>query len=71
MLTVCAFRQIECCIDEWSTGTWKETNWSQERYEAIYRSHRKSVHDFRNHGRHQEGGNTLVQIQFDLFRDAR
>jgi len=65
-----ALTVIECCIDEWSTGTWKETNWSQDRYCGNYNSHLNSLRDLRNHGRRQ-GGDLLAQIQFDLFKLAR
>ena len=63
--------QVECCIGEWSTGTWKEANWSEERYNGVYRSHLNSLHDLRNHGRGRQGENLLAQIQFDLLKEAR
>jgi len=66
-----ALTVIECCIDEWSDGTWKTSSWSEERYKAIYRSHLNSLHDLRNHGHHQQGGDLLAQIQFDLLKYAR
>jgi len=66
-----ALTVIECCIDEWSTGTRKDSNWSEVQYEAIYSSHRNSLHDLRNHGRREHGGDLLAQIQFDLLKDAR
>ena len=69
-MTNCVRHQIECCVDEWSEGTWKESNWSKNRYETIYRSHHNTLHDLRNHGRHPQGGDVLTQIQFDLHKDA-
>ena len=63
--------QIECCIDEWSDGTWKESNWSEEYHEAIYRSHLNSLHDLRNHDNHRQGRGLLAQIQLDLLKEAR
>jgi hypothetical protein len=63
--------QIECCIEEWSDGTWKQSNLSEERYKAIYLSHLNSLRDFYNHGQLQQGGNLLDQIQCDLLKEAR
>jgi hypothetical protein len=71
MLTVCTRHQIECCIDEWSDGAWKESSWSEERYMSIYISHLNTLRDFREHGLHQQGGDLLAQIQYDLLKGAR
>jgi hypothetical protein len=62
---------IECCIDEWSDGAWKESSWSEERYMSIYISHLNTLRDFREHGLHQQGGDLLAQIQYDLLKGAR
>ncbi|KAF8471404.1 hypothetical protein DFH94DRAFT_201400 [Russula ochroleuca] len=66
-----ALTVIECCIEEWSDGTWKQSNLSEERYKAIYLSHLNSLRDFYNHGQLQQGGNLLDQIQCDLLKEAR
>jgi hypothetical protein len=67
MLTGCTCcLQIECCIDEWSDGTWKESNWGEERHKAIYYSHLNSLGDL---GHHQ--GVDLAQMQYDLLKSAR
>ena len=71
MLTGWTYHQIECCIDEWSDGIWKESNWSEERCKGIYRSHLSSLHNFCDLGHHRQNGDLLVQIQFELLRDAR
>jgi Domain of unknown function (DUF6532) len=63
--------QIQCCIDEWSDGTWKESNWSEERCKAIYLSHLSALRDFRIRGHNQHDGNLLKQIQYDLLKVAR
>jgi hypothetical protein len=71
MLTGCTCcHQIECRIDEWSDGTWKQSNWAEERYKAHYRSHINTLKDFRNRS-HQQGGDLLAQIQHDLLKGAR
>ena len=67
----CTRHQIECCIDEWSCGTWIESTWSEEYYKAIYRSHLNSLLDLSNHGNHRQGGDLLAQIQLDLLKEAR
>jgi len=62
-----ALTVIECCIDEWRDGTREDSDWSEERYETVYRSHIKSLTDLRD----LQGGDTLVQLQRDVLRDAR
>jgi Domain of unknown function (DUF6532) len=72
MLTGCTgCHQIECCIVEWYDGTWKESNWREERYKATYLSHLNTLRDLRNHGQRRQGGDLLAQIQHDLLRGAR
>jgi Domain of unknown function (DUF6532) len=71
MLTVCTRLQVECCIGEWSDGTWKESKLSEERYKSIYLSHLNTLRDLRNYGEHQQGGDLLAQIQYDLLNEAR
>ena len=41
-----ALSQIECCIDEWSDGTYNETRWDEEQFKTVYRSHISSLNDF-------------------------
>jgi Domain of unknown function (DUF6532) len=44
MLTGYLFcHQIECCINEWTSGTRKESLWDEERFRTVYRTHRKSL----------------------------
>jgi hypothetical protein len=43
MLTGYPFYQIECCINEWTSGTRKESLWDEERFKTVYRIHRKSL----------------------------
>ena len=63
--------QIECCIDEWSTGTYNESSWKEGRYKTIYRSHLNSLRDIYTHGPHRGGVELLQRIQHDLSRVAR
>ena len=63
--------QIECCIGEWSTGTYNESSWKEERYKTIYRSHLNTLRDLYTHGLHREGIDRVQQIQHDLLRVAR
>jgi hypothetical protein len=63
--------EIECCIDGWSDGTLKESNWGEERYEVHYRSHINSLKNLRNHSHQQQGGDLLTHIQHDLLKGAR
>jgi len=66
-----AVTMIECCIDEWSTGTYNESSWKEERYRTNYLSHLNSLRDLHTHGPHQEGRDLLRQIQHDLLTAAR
>ena len=63
--------QIECCIDEWSTGTCKESMWEEEHYKTCYLTHLSSLRDLNSHGPHQEGKDLLAEIQDDLLKNAR
>jgi hypothetical protein len=71
MLTGCTRHQVECCIGEWSDGTWKESKFTEERYKSIYLSHVNTLLNLHSHGQHQQGGDLLAQIQYDLLREAR
>jgi len=62
---------IECRIDEWSTGTCKESGWKEEDCENNYLSHLNSLRDLDTHGTHREGRDLLLKIQHDLLRVAR
>lgn len=42
-----ALRQIECCIDEWSDGSHKETSWEEDRFKTVYQSHLDAIDKFR------------------------
>ena len=70
MLTICT-HQIESCINEWSDGTWKESKLTEENYKSIYVLHLNTLRDLQSHGQHQEGGELLAQIQYDLLKGAR
>ncbi|KAI0274561.1 hypothetical protein BGY98DRAFT_920581 [Russula aff. rugulosa BPL654] len=62
---------IECCIDEWSTGTCIESSWKEELYKTNYVSHLNSLRDLNTHGTHHEGKDLVWQIQRDLLSAAR
>ncbi|KAF8506732.1 hypothetical protein F5888DRAFT_1644837 [Russula emetica] len=66
-----ALTVIEWCIDEWSTGTYRESMWTEERCRANYVSHLNSLRDLHTHGPHQEGRDFLQKIQCDLLKNAR
>src|SRR5713226_635332 len=63
------YHQIECCIDEWSTGTRKQSSWKEGRYKTNYFSHLNSLRDLESHG--QQGRDVLRQIQNELLKAAR
>jgi hypothetical protein len=64
------FLQIECCIDEWSDGTRKNSNWDVEKFRTVYNSHVSSLFEFQGHslaGRRD----MLEELQRDLVKNAR
>jgi hypothetical protein len=62
---------IECCIDEWSTGTYNESTWKEERYKTKHLWHLNTLRALYTHGPHREGKYLLQQIQRDLLTAAR
>jgi hypothetical protein len=62
--------QIECCIDEWSDGTRKETEWDGTRFRTVYQSHISSLEDFWQHDIAQ-GANLFEYIRSGLLKEAQ
>ncbi|KAI9450205.1 hypothetical protein F5148DRAFT_1337392 [Russula earlei] len=65
-----ALAVIECCIDEWTDGTRKESNWTEGRYRSVYYSHVLSLNSLRDQSR-PPGEDLVAQIQRDLLKNAR
>ncbi|KAI9447462.1 hypothetical protein H4582DRAFT_5138 [Lactarius indigo] len=61
---------VECCIDEWTDGTRKETEWDENRWKTVYQSHISSLNDFREHDINQ-GADLFEHIRSDLLKEAR
>ncbi|KAH9014235.1 hypothetical protein EDB85DRAFT_2214734 [Lactarius pseudohatsudake] len=61
---------VECCIDEWTDGTHKETEWDEKRFKTVYQSHISSLDDFRRHAIDQ-GTDLFEHIRGDLLKEAR
>ncbi|KAH9008200.1 hypothetical protein EDB84DRAFT_134810 [Lactarius hengduanensis] len=61
---------VECCIDEWTDGTRKETEWDENQCKTVYQSHISSLNDFRQHGINQ-GADLFEHIRGDLLKEAR
>jgi Domain of unknown function (DUF6532) len=62
--------QIECCIGEWTDGTYKPSNWKEDHYKTTYLSHIESLTALRDH-QPPHGEGLLAQIQYDLLKEAR
>jgi len=62
---------IECCIDEWSTGTYKESSWKEVDYQANYLSHLNSLRDYHNRAPYKKDRSLLQRIQDELLTAAR
>jgi hypothetical protein len=61
---------IECCIDEWSSGTRKDSSWDDAKLQTVYDSHVSSLLDFQAHSP-ASNRDLLYQLQCDLLRNAR
>ena len=64
------YYQIECCIDEWTDGTCKDTKWSEEQFKTAYQSHISLINDFWQHDIAQNAG-LFEHIRNDLLNGAR
>jgi len=60
---------IECCIDEWSTGTRKDSSWDDAKFQTVYDSHVSSLLDIQAYS--PASNSLLYQMQCDLLRNAR
>ncbi|KAH8982652.1 hypothetical protein EDB86DRAFT_2969932 [Lactarius hatsudake] len=58
---------VECCIDEWTDGTRKETEWDENQCKTVYIS---SLNDFWQHGINR-GADLLEHIRGDLLKEVR
>jgi len=63
-LIALALTLIECCINEWTSGIYKVSNWKEGDYKAVYDSHSKLLSDL-------HGGVALAQLRLDLLKNAR
>lgn len=61
---------IECCIDEWSDGTRRDTSWDDQKFQTVYDSHVSSLLYFQAHSL-ARNRDLLYQLQCDLLRNAR
>ncbi|KAI9451007.1 hypothetical protein BJY52DRAFT_135147 [Lactarius psammicola] len=61
---------IECCIEEWSDGTRRESSWDDAKFQTVYDSHVSSLLDFQARSR-ASNRDVLYQLQCDLLRNAR
>ncbi|KAF8265704.1 hypothetical protein EI94DRAFT_1588060, partial [Lactarius quietus] len=61
---------MECCIDEWTDGTRKDTEWDDTRFKTVYQSHISSVNDFWRHDVAQKG-DVFEHIRSCLLKEAR
>jgi len=59
----------QCCIDEWSDGTRKDSDWDDKRFETVYQSHIKSLNEFHDHD-NADSGDPFEVIRGDLLRNA-
>ena len=62
--------QIECCIDEWTDGTHKETTWDGKRFKTVYQSHKSALIDFWRHDI-AKGSDLFERIRSGLLMEAR
>ncbi|KAH7904151.1 hypothetical protein BJ138DRAFT_1019520 [Hygrophoropsis aurantiaca] len=59
------FTAIECCIDEWASGTRTEVSFTEEGYKEVYDRHVANLRKFDEHTRAHEILPTLLQRLHD------
>lgn len=61
---------IECCINEWSSGERRDSNWDDTKFQTVYDSHVSSLLNLQAHSP-ASSRDLLHQLRWDLLRNAR
>jgi hypothetical protein len=63
--------KIECCIDEWSRGSWTQIPFTYERYKEVYCHHLGSLKGLTVQGRNLRNYDPLRGLRQDIFDKGR
>jgi len=62
---------IECCIDEWSSGSWTRIPFTYENYHEVYSHHLSAMKSLSGQGLELRGCDPLRQLRSEMFNRGR
>jgi len=62
---------IECCIDEWSSGSWTKIPFTYENYQEVYSHHLSAMKGLSDQGLDLRGCDPLGQLRSEMFNKGR
>ncbi len=62
--------KIECCIDEWSNGSWIEVPFTYEDYKEIYRGHFSALKSLTVQGLRSRNCDPLYKLRQDIYNEG-
>lgn len=62
---------IECCIDEWSKGSWAEIPFTHEDYKEVYRRHLDALKGLTSQGLRSRHCDPLHKLRQDIYNEGR
>lgn len=63
--------KIECCLDEWSGGTWIETPFTYEYYKEAYVEHLAALKALTSQGLNTRHCDPLHRLRHDFYNEGR
>ena len=64
-------QQIECCIDEWSSGSWTRIPFTYENYQEVYSHHLGALKTLSDQGLNLRSCDPLGQLRSEIFNKGR
>ncbi|KAH9057245.1 hypothetical protein EDB87DRAFT_1123397 [Lactarius vividus] len=62
---------IECCIDEWSKGSWVEIPFTYEDYKEVYSRHLEALKSLTTQGLSSRHCDPLYKLRQDIYTEGR
>src|SRR6266702_1190501 len=63
--------KIECCIDEWSKGSWAEIPFTYEDYKEVYSRHLDALKGLTTQGLRSRHCDPLHKLRQDIYNEGR
>ena len=63
--------KIECCIDEWTKGSWTEIPFTYEDYKEVYRNHLEALKALTSQGLRSRQCDPLYKLRQDISIEGR